>query len=403
MKRLKLYWKNYISAYQGLSQATWLLALVMFINQSGSMVLPFLGVYMTTVLDFSLKNAGIVLSAFGVGSILGSLLGGWLTDKFGSFKIQAFSLFFSIPFYIILPLFNTFETLCVSIFFLSLIKELFRPANSASVSYYAKPENIIRAFSLNRMALNLGYSIGPAIGGFLAAVSYNFLFYTNALMSFFAGLLFIAYFKNRKGNAPEKRISEKVKAIIKSKSAYSDGKFILFSVFIAIYSFCFFQILNTLPLFYKSVALMKESEVGLLMAFNGIVVFILEMALVHYAEKKFTLTTNMIIGSLFCGAAFLVLIPSHMLIVLYASIFLISISEILIMPFASTVAVSRSDSTNRGSYMGLNGISFSIAFVTSPLIGTYIAQNYGFTNLWVFNCVMIGITISGFYFIMKKM
>src|SRR5690606_39611487 len=114
MEQLKIYWKNYISAYQGLSNATWLLALVMFINQSGSMVLPFLGVYMTTVLEFSLKNAGIVLSTFGVGSILGSFVGGWLTDKFGSFKIQAFSLFFFIPFYLILPFFDIFITLCIS-------------------------------------------------------------------------------------------------------------------------------------------------------------------------------------------------------------------------------------------------------------------------------------------------
>lgn len=403
METLKNYWKNYISAYQGLSQATWLLALVMFINQSGSMVLPFLGVYMTTILDFSLKNAGIVLSTFGIGSILGSFVGGWLTDKFGSFKIQTFSLFFSIPFYLILPFFTSFEMLCVSIFFLSFVKELFRPANSASVSYYAKPENLTRAFSLNRMALNLGYSIGPAIGGFLAAVSYNFLFYTNAVMSFIAGILFIVYFKNRKGNSPEKVISEKVEKSIKKKSAYFDSKFLLFSFFIAIYAYCFFQILNTLPLFYKNVALMDEKEVGLLMAFNGIIVFLLEMALVHYAEKKFTLTANMIIGSLFCGLGFLVIIPSHMVWVLYLSIFLMSISEILIMPFASTVAVNRSTSVNRGSYMGLNGISFSAAFVTAPLIGTYIAENYGFTNLWIFNCIMIVVASIGFYFVMKKM
>lgn len=403
METIKLYWKNYISAYQGLSQATWLLALVMFINQSGSMVLPFLGVYMTTVLDFSLKNAGIVLSCFGIGAILGSLVGGWLTDRFGSFKIQVFSLFFSIPFYLILPIFQSFEALCISIFFLSFVKELFRPANSASVSYYAKPENITRAFSLNRMALNLGYSIGPAIGGFLAAVSYNFLFYTNAVMSFFAGLLFLFYFKNRKGNTPQKNISENVEKEVKSTTAYRDKKFILFSILIAVYAYCFFQILNTLPLFYKKIALMNEQEVGLLMAFNGIVVFVLEMALVHYAEKKFTLTANMIIGSLFCGAAFFVLLPSHAVWILYLSIFLISISEILIMPFASTVAVSRSTIFNRGSYMGLNGISFSIAHVTSPFIGTQIAENYGFDNLWIFNCIMIVITSAGFYFVMKKM
>lgn len=402
MNTLKLYWKNYLSAYQGLSKATWLLALVMFINQSGSMVLPFLGVYMSTVLDFSLKNTGIVLSTFGVGSILGSLIGGWLTDKMGSYKVQTFSLFFSVPFYLILPIFKSFEALCVAIFFLSLIKELFRPANSASVSYYAKPENLIRAFSLNRMALNLGYSVGPAIGGFLAAVSYDFLFYTNGLMSFLAAVLFFFYFRNKEGNVPEKTVSEKTQTI-HTKSAYTDKKFLLFSFFIAIYAFCFFQILNTLPLFYKNIALMTEKEVGLLMGFNGLIVFVLEMALVHYAERKFTLTTNMILGSLFCGVAFLVLLPSHTVWVLYASIFLISISEILIMPFASTVAVRRSNTFNRGSYMGLNGISFSVAFITSPLLGTMIAETYGFTNLWVFNCLMIVIASGGFYYIMKKL
>src|SRR5690606_12215351 len=143
------------------------------------------------------KNAGIVLSTFGVGSILGSFVGGWLTDKFGSFKIQAFSLFFSIPFYLILPLFDNFITLCISIFFLSFIKEFFRPTISASVSYYAKPEYLIRAFSFNRMALNLGYSICPAIGEFFHAVSYQFLFFTHAFMSLVAVILFLWYFKNR--------------------------------------------------------------------------------------------------------------------------------------------------------------------------------------------------------------
>ena len=402
MKTLRKYWRNYLSAYQGLSNATWLLALVMFINQSGSMVLPFLGVYMSTVLDFSLKNVGIVLSMFGVGSILGSLIGGWLTDKLGSFKVQTFSLFISIPFYLILPLFKSFETLCIYIFFLRLTRELFRPANSASVSYYAKPENLIRAFSLNRMALNLGYSVGPAIGGFLAAISYNFLFYTNGIMSLLAGLLFLFYFKNRKGNSPEKSIDKNVQSFHK-KSAYTDKKFLIFSFFIALYAFCFFQILNTLPLFYKKIALMTEKEVGLLMGFNGLIVFILEMALVHYAERKFTLSTNIITGTLFCGAAFLVLLPSHAIWALYLSIFLISISEILIMPFASTVAVNRSNTFNRGSYMGLNGISFSIAFITSPLIGTMIAESYGFNELWIFNCIMILITTVGFYFIIKRL
>ena len=400
---MKKFWAEYIASYKGLSNPTWMLALVMFINQSGSMVLPFLGVYMTTKLNFSYTNVGIVLSTYGIGSILGSFFGGWLTDKLGSYKVQSFSLLATIPFYFILPYCTTFESLCLIILLLSFLKDIFRPANSASVSFYAKPENITRAFSLNRMALNLGYSIGPAIGGFLAAISYNFLFYANSAMSFFAAVLFIVYFKNKKGNESINKKEEIIDEPVRFKSAYRDGMFILFSICIGLYATAFFQILNTLPLFYKNVALMSENSVGILMGFNGIVVFLLEMALVHYAEKKFTLRFNMIIGTLLCGLAYLVLIPSHAIWVLYLSIFVISISEILIMPFASTVAVQRSNLSNRGSYMGLNGISFSAALVSAPLIGTFVIDNFSFQYLWIFNCILIAIATLGFYYLTNKM
>src|SRR5690606_19737346 len=113
----------------------------------------------------------------------------------------------------------------------------------------------------------------------------------------------------------------------KFKTAYTDKKFILFSILIAIYAFCFFQILNTLPLFYKDVALMNEKEVGILMGFNGIMVFLLEMALVHYAEKKFTLTANMVIGTLLCGVWFFIYIPTYSFVIHVDSIYFVSISK----------------------------------------------------------------------------
>ncbi|MDN3710219.1 MFS transporter [Myroides ceti] len=158
---------------------TWILALVYVCQPKRIYGFTFFGRVYDRQFRFFLKKCRHCTELFWCGSILGSFVGGWLTDKFGSFKIQTMSLFCSIPFYLILPFFKSFESLCIAILFLSCQRN-FSPANSASVSYYAKPENLTRAFSLNRMALNLGYSIGPAIGGFLAAVSYDFLFYTNA-------------------------------------------------------------------------------------------------------------------------------------------------------------------------------------------------------------------------------
>ena len=193
---MKLF-KIYADSFRGLSSESWMLAVVMLINRSGSMVLPFLGVYMTDHLGFSLESAGLILSFFGIGSVLGSWLGGWLTDKIGEFKVQSLSLLLSVPLFCLIPIFKTELGLAMIILLQSTVSEFFRPANSVAVARYAKKGNITRSFSLNRMAVNLGFSIGPAMGGILSMISYDFLFYSNAAGAFVAALVYIWFFRNR--------------------------------------------------------------------------------------------------------------------------------------------------------------------------------------------------------------
>ena len=403
MGRLQSYWNSYLEAYRGLSTAVWLLAFVLFVNQMGTMILPFLSVYMTKELGFTLQQSGIVLGVYGVGTLSGSWIGGWLTDRFGAYRVQLFSLFGVVPLYLLLPEVTDFMGLCALVFLVSLVKDIFRPANSAAISDHAKPENLTRAFSLNRMALNLGFSIGPAIGGFLIMYHFNWLFYTSATIVCISAFLFWLTFRKRaiRNVKPKKNPTDS--PVQKGRTAYTDRPFLLFSLLISLFAFCFFQLLNTLPLFYKSEAGLNEQQVGLLMAFNGFVVFLLEMIVVHLAERKFTLTHNMVFGTLLCGLAFFMLIPTHHLAILYFSMFVLSISEILIMPFSSTVAVQRATPQNRGSYMGLNSMSYSVALVTSPLIGMQIAADFGFQSLWMVNCLLIVISATGFLFVMRKL
>lgn len=397
-------WQSYLDSYRGLSQPTWILALVMLINRSGAMVIPFLGVYMTSQLGFELKEAGIALSCFGIGAIMGSLCGGWLTDKIGHYLTQSISLFLSVPVFIMLPFFTSFETLCAAIILLSFITEIFRPANSASVSYYAKPENLTRAFSLNRMALNLGFSVGPALGGFLAGYSYNLLFYVNGTMVGLAGIVFFLYFRDKKGNDALAGIETKAhNQIASNKSAYTDVKYIIFTFFLAIYATCFFQLFNSLPIFYKQVHHLNEINIGYILAFSGLIVFGLEMIVVHLAEANLTLRQNMFFGTMLCGAAFVVLLSPLGTPILYLSMFFLCISEILVMPFSSTIGVNRSNSENRGSYMALNALAFSAAHVFSPLFSTAIAENYGFDTLWIVTGILIVFASLGFWVLMKKM
>lgn len=381
-----------------------MLSLVILINRIGAMVVPFLSIYMTQSLGFSIKETGYVLSFFGLGAVVGSWLGGWLTDKIGYFITQSLSLFFIVPVYFILPELKTVESLSVGIFFLSVIAEIFRPANSVAIAYFARPENLTKAFSLNRMAINLGFSIGPALGGVLASLSYYWLFYGNAFGSLIAGIVFYVYFNNRKSKY---QTTEKIQADftekVKAPSPYRDKKVMLFSFLCALYAICFFQLLTTLPLFYKEVHRLSEANIGIILGYSGLFVVLFEMLLVQIADKKFSVSQVLVAGTLFCGLSFVMLNLNASILMLYVSISVLCVSEILAMPFMSTVIVRNSIEANRGAYMGLYSLSFSVAHIFSPFLGTLTVEHFGFETLWWGTGIVSVVVAFGFYFLMKTM
>lgn len=398
------YFQTYLNSYRGISQPSWMLALVMLINRVGAMVLPFLGIYMTDSLGFTLSQTGIVLSCFGIGAMVGSALGGWLTDKQGHFNVQVVSFFLSVPMFLLLPQFQTPVTLALGVFALSVITETFRPANSVSISTYAKPENITRAFSLNRMALNLGFSIGPALGGILAAISYKLLFYGNGFTAAVAGIVFYSYFKKlhriKKGSirAPKRILSESEKGI----SPWKDCPFVLFSLLCCFYSVCFFQMLSTLPIYYREIHRLSEANIGILLAFNGAVVFLLEMLLVQVAERNMKPVQIINTGTALLSLSFLILLIPGGQWVLFLSMLLLSISEIWCMPFMATVSVKRAGPGRQGAYMGLNALAFSSAHVLSPVLGTNVAAHFGYHTLWVVIAILGVLTMFGFHWVFKR-
>jgi predicted MFS family arabinose efflux permease len=394
----------YTNSFKGLSKESWMLALVMLINRAGSMVLPFLGVYMTNHLHFSIENTGIVLSFFGIGSVFGSWIGGFITDKIGEYKVQSFSLLLSVPLFCLIPVFKTEVGVAAIILVQSIVSDAFRPANSVAITKYAKPENITRAFSLNRMAVNLGFSIGPALGGILSAISYEFLFFTNALAALMAGILYIIFFKKRNKLARLK--AKKVKEVIeikKENSPYRDGKFLIYCFLCMLFSICFFQLFSTLTIFYKDTAHLSQQNIGYILGYSGFLVVLLEMGLVQVAEKYFSLALTMFLGTFICGLSYAMLGFDHSMLTLILSMSLLCVGEIWALPFMSTITALRSGKNNKGAYMGLSGISFSIAFIVTPYLGTLIAEKLGFTTLWIGTGIVATVIAIAFYFIVPWM
>jgi len=176
----------YRGAYSGLSGATWWLALVMFVNRAGTMVLPFMTVYLREEMHFSITAAGWQIAFFGLGAILGNFAGGKLTDKIGFYHVQFWSLFLNGLLFITLGQMQTFWQTAACMFVIGSVGEAFRPANAAAIAHYSSAENRTRSYSLNQLAINLGFSIGPAIGGLL---SFQYLFWVDGLTCMIAAII----------------------------------------------------------------------------------------------------------------------------------------------------------------------------------------------------------------------
>src|ERR1700726_2729585 len=180
----------YRKAYSGLTPSTWLLSLVMLVNRSGTMVIPFMTIYLIQPsMGYSIGKAGAVMGIFGLGAVCGGFMGGRLTDKFGFYRVQLFTLSGGGLLFFLLGQMKSFPLICGVTFALSLVNEAFRPANSTAIAHFSREENRTRSYSLNRLAINLGWAVGGAMGGILASINYHLLFWVDGATNIAAAIL----------------------------------------------------------------------------------------------------------------------------------------------------------------------------------------------------------------------
>ena len=151
---MKQLYFNYIDTFKGLSTEVWWLALITFINRSGTMVIPFLSLYLTEDLCFSFDQVGWVMAAFGLGSVVGTWIGGKLTDSIGYYKVMVRSLLSTGILFVLLQFAGTFYETVIGIFLVMVVADTFRPAMFVAMSVYSKPENKTRSVTLIRLAIN---------------------------------------------------------------------------------------------------------------------------------------------------------------------------------------------------------------------------------------------------------
>jgi len=391
----------YRNAYSGLAPSTWWLSLVMLVNRSGTMVIPFMTLYMTQSLGYSIAQAGWVMALFGTGAICGGLLGGKLIDRFGFYYIQITTLTGGGIMFMVLGQMRSYPLICIFAFLLALVNDMFRPANSAAIAHYSREENRTRSFSLNRLAINLGWAFGGALGGFIASHNYQLLFWIDGFTNIGAAIVlwrFLAPSKNKStAYKPDKADN------INIRPAYKDKPYMVFFLLTILFAYSFFQLFTTLPVYYHTRLHLSERFIGMLMAMNGLLIAFFEMVLIHNLEGKRHILRYITTGTFMVGLSFVMLniFPGGALLAVSAMLINTG-GEMLAMSFMNSYWIGRTVATNRGQYAGLYTVAWSIGQVLGPGTGAQVADLWGFNTLWWMIAVVCIITALGFKWLEAK-
>lgn len=384
---------------RNLPKQIWILCAATLINRAGTMVLPFLVLYLTRTLSLTPARAALALTVYGIASLFTMPVAGWLTDRVGPLVVMKTSLFACGVLLFLFPLAHRFATILVMTFFFAVLNESVRPPSLSIISDCVEPPRRKAAFALSRLSVNLGMSVGPALGGLLAVVSFRLLFLVDGATSILAGLLLmLAPWPQAQPGAsrdPEWEDPKDLGREIEAEGieplapshpaadlvAFRNLRMLYFLVALIPVQMVFFQLNSTVPLFLVRYLRLPESVYGLIFTINTLMIVAIEVplntAMAHWPHRR-TLTLGAFLYAVGFGSFALdTRFPQ-----IIASVVVWTFGEMILLPGSAAYAAEIAPRERRGEYMGLYTMSFSIAFSLGPLAGASILQRWGPHALW---------------------
>lgn len=378
---------RYRSAYSGLPREVWLLSVALLVNRAGAMVLAFLTIYLTSERSLSAGSAGRMLGVYGLGAVLGAWLGGRLTDRVGAIRLQTICLFLTAPGFLLIPCFTSPTAIAAVVFYVGVMAEAVRPANAAAVTRLTTSQNRTRAFALVRLAVNLGCSVGPAVGGFLASVDFVLLFVVDAITTLMAGVVLLVAFGIRKTND---QFSNTPKRTV--VSPLRDRVFVRFSLLMLLTGIVFFQLGSTYPLYLRDHYQMANWHIGLMFAVNTVVIVFCEMLLVDHVKSWPSVRTIAVGAWLACIGMGILPFGTSVTFCVFAMLVL-TLGEMLAFPLAAAFVGNRSAPGAEGRYMGWYTMVFSLSALLGPTLGATVYE-LSPDGLW-YLCLATSVLVAG--------
>jgi len=361
----------------------------------GTLLFPFFSLYITQKFNVGMTQAGIVLGTFSAFGLIGSMIGGALTDKFGRKGLIMFGLVFSAISTLSLGLVNEFAVLLPLAVVIGLLSNIAGPAHQAMVADLLPEDKRQEGFGILRVVANMSWIIGPTIGGFIAGRSYFALFVLDAVMSCIVAA--IVFF-----NIPETKpeTTKEPESIGKTFAGYGivlrDYAYVAFLFVSMLMGIVYQQMYNSLSVYLRDNHGIEPQGYGFLLTVSAITVILFQFSTTRVI-KKYPAFIMMGLGVFFymIGFGMFGFVTAYWLFA--SAIVIITIGEMVIMPTASALATNFAPEDMRGRYMAVFGISWGLPATVGPSLAGLILDNYDPNLLWYIGAGICAVSVLSFY------
>ncbi|MFG3205327.1 MDR family MFS transporter [Streptomyces sp. NPDC048192] len=382
----------------GLPRDFWWLWTGTLINRLGTFVATFLAIYLTVERGYSASYAGLVAALYGLGGVGSTLASGVLADRLGRRPTLMLAQSTAALSVALLGFMTRPAAIAAVAFLVGAATYATPPALQAMMADIVRPEDRMRAFSLNYWAINLGVAISSVAAGFVAQYSYLAGFLGEATLTLACAVL--VFFK-----VPESRPSVSQKVTPEAVAAVSLGTVLRDRRFMSVVGLAL-----AIALVFKmsTVALpitmghegFSSSDYGTAIAANGVLIVLLQIPVSHFIQHRGT-TSLLAVSSLLAGWGFGLTAFAGSVGAYAFTVGVWTLGEIINSPTQASLVVRLSPLHGRGRYQGVFSLCWTISALTAPLIAGVVLDRWGSDWLWA-GCAILGTLVAVGYGMLSR-
>ena len=389
--------QKYQKTFREFPARFWVLVLATFIDMiGGTMIFPFFALYITQKFDVGMTQAGVLLAMFSFSGLIGGMLGGALTDKFGRKGMVLFGLVVSALSSLTMGFVSQFYVFYPLVIFVGLLSSVGHPAQQAMVADLLPEEKRTEGFGILRVAANLAWIIGPTIGGFVASRSYLALFITDAVLSLITAAIVLRMLPETKPEAVGEKAQE---SFLKTLSGYrqviADRLYMAFLLASILMLIVYQQMYNTLSVYLRDVHGVPAQGYGFMLTSSAITVVLLQFWVTR-RTKNYPPLLMMALGGAFyvVGFSMFGFVAAYFLFV--TAVVLITFGEMIVVPIGQSLAASFAPADMRGRYMAFFGLSWALPSTIGPWAAGLIMDNYDPRWVWYLGGIIATLSVLAF-------